>query len=183
MITLIAAIVATPMAPPDAAETIVRAQSAEIVRHFMDRDMTHMIRHVHPNHGVRFSPYPALTKSDQVFTPQQVLGLFNNRNAYSWGMYPGTGDPVKMTFSEYYKRFVYARDFSQAPMLTYNTVARAGNIGNNSAEFFQGSRFIDYHWPGTEANGERDWKTLRLVFMPWKDNWLLVAVVNDEHIQ
>jgi hypothetical protein len=182
MITLIAAIaVATP--PLDAAETIVRAQSAEIVRHFMDRDMTHMIRHVHPNHGVRFSPYATLTKADVVFTPQQMLNLFNNKKAYAWGIYPGTGDPVKMTFGEYYKRFVYARDFSQAPDVTYNAVARPGSTGNNSASFFEGSRFIDYHWPGTEAAGGKDWKTLRMVFMPWQNNWLLVAVVNDEHLQ
>jgi hypothetical protein len=181
MITLIAAIAVAPP-PLDAAETIVRAQSAEIVRHFMDRDMTHMIRHVHPNHGVRFSPYATLTKTDVVFTPQQMLNLFNNKKAYSWGMYPGTGDPVKMTFADYYKRFVYARDFSQAPEVTYNAVARPGKIGNNSASFFEGSRFIDYHWPGTEAAGGKDWKTLRMVFMPWQNNWLLVAVVNDEHI-
>jgi hypothetical protein len=87
-----------------------------------------------------------------------------------------------MTFSEYYKRFVYSRDFSQAPTVSYNQPARGGTVSNNSASFFAGSRFIDYHWPGTEANGGNDWRTLRMVFMPWKDNWLLVAVSNDEHI-
>lgn len=181
MITLIAAIaVAAP--PLEAAETIVRAQSAEVVRHFMDRDMRHMIMHVHPTHGVRFSPYATLSKTDAVFTPGQMLNLFTNRKAYSWGAYPGTGNAIKMTFSEYYRRFVYARDFSQAPEVTYNTVARPGSIANNSATFFEGSRFIDYHWPGTEAAAGKDWKTLRMVFMPWKNNWLLVGVVNDEHI-
>ena len=182
MITLIAAMVVAAPPPVDNAENIVRAQSAEIVRHFMDRDMTHMIRHVHPTHGVRFSPFPTLTKGDVVFTPQQILNVFRNQKAYSWGTYPGTSDPIKMTFSEYYKRFVYSRDFSQAPTVSYNQPARGGTVTNNSANFFAGSRFIDYHWPGTEANGGNDWRTLRMVFMPWKDNWLLVAVSNDEHI-
>jgi hypothetical protein len=182
MTTLLAAIMVAAPPPVDAAETIVRAQSAEIVRHFMDRDMTHMIRHVHPTHGVRFSPYATLSKTDAVFTPQQILNLFSNRKAYNWGAYPGTGDPIKMTFGEYYRRFVYSRDFSQAPEVTYNTVARPGSVANNSASFFAGSRFIDYHMPGTLANGQRDWRTLRMVFMPWKDNWLLVAVANDEQV-
>ncbi len=182
MITLIAALAVTVPQPADAAETIVRAQSAEIVRHFMDKDMTHMIRHVHPKHGVRFTPYPTFTQSDQVFTPQQVLNLFRDNKAYMWGRIGGTGDPLKMTFSEYYKRFVYARNFSEAPIVTYNTVAKGGTFGNNSGTFFQGSRFIDYHWPGTEANNDNDWRTLRMVFMPWQDNWLLVAVANDEHV-
>jgi hypothetical protein len=182
MITLIAAMAVTMPPPVDATETIVRAQSAEIVRHFMDKDMTHMIRHVHPKHGVRFTPYPNFTQSDQVFTPQQVLNLFQDGRAYSWGRVGGTGDPIKMTFPQYYKRFVYARDFSQAPVVTYNTVAKGGMFGNNSATFFPGSKFIDYYWPGTDASNETDWRTLRMVFMPWQDNWLLVAVANDEHV-
>lgn len=182
MITLIAAMAISMAAPVDAAETIVRAQSAEIVRHFMDKDMTHMVRHVHPKYGVRFTPYPIFTQSDQVFTPQQVLNLFSNSKTYTWGRIGGTGDPIKMTFAEYYKRFVYSRDFSQAPVVSYNATAKGGTLGNNSATFFPGSRFIDYFWPGTEANGDRDWRTLRLVFMPWQDNWLLVAVANDEQV-
>lgn len=183
MITLIAALAVTVAPPLDATENIVRAQSAEIVRHFMDRDMKDMVKHVHPKHGVRFTPYANLTKTDQVFTPQQMLSLFNNRNAFTWGAVAGSGNAIRMTFPEYYKRFVYSRDFSQAPEVTYNTVARAGSIGNNSSTFFVGSRFIDYHWPGTVQNGGLDWRTLRMVFMPWKDNWLLVAVANDEQVR
>ena len=182
MITLIAAAAVTMVPAMDNAETIVRAQSAEIVRHFMDKDMTHMVRHVHPKHGVRFTPYPSFTKTDKVFTPQQMLNLFSNGAAYEWGRVNGNGNPIKMTFSEYYKRFVYARDFLHFPILTYNTVAKSGGIANNSAQFFQGSRFIDYHWPGTDARGGSDWRTLRMVFMPWQNNWLLVAVANDENV-
>lgn len=176
---MIALIAVAAISTQASAETIIRSQSAEIVRHFMDKDMTDMIRHVHPDHGVRFSPTPHLSESDMRFTHKQMLNLFKDRTVYTWGALPGSDTPLRSTFADYYTKYVYARDFSQATELSYNKAARGGMVGNNSTTFFEGSRFIDYHFPET-APDAKNWHTLRLVFMPWRDNWLLVAVVNDQ---
>jgi hypothetical protein len=137
---------------------------------------------VHPSRGVRFSPYAYVQDTHQVFTAGEVRGLLQDPTAYVWGVYDGSGEPIRATFAEYYEEFVYDVDFADAPEVSYNR--RLGGHGgtiDNAREFYPGSTVVEYHIPGVDPQYEGlDWRSLRLVFQQQDGSWYLVGIIHDE---
>jgi hypothetical protein len=64
---------------------------AEILK---DKDMAALSLHVHPNKGLRFTPYSYVDlQGDLVFTSQQITTLLQSSQIHNWGSFDGTGDP------------------------------------------------------------------------------------------
>ena len=52
---------------------------------------------------------------------------------------------------------------------------------NNIPDFYPGGMMVEYHFPGIDPEyGGLDWRSLRLVFIPYGEDWFLVGVVHDE---
>lgn len=161
---------------------MVEDYSKEAMVALKDKDMEKLSQLVHPEKGVRFSPYTFVEKDkDLVFDAKKVKELMEDTHLYVWGRYDGSGEPIELTFADYYKTFVYDADFINAPKVGYNEAIGKGNTVNNSFEFYKNAIIIEYHFPAIEEKYEgMDWRSLKLVFEKYKNKWYIVGVIHDQ---
>ena len=147
-----------------------------------NRDMKKLSLLAHPVRGIRFSPYSYVDfKNDIVITANPLIDIFGYEKKYTWGAYHGSGEPIELTFKEYFTQFIYDKDFANAKMISYNAIVVRGNTQNNISDVYPGSIFIEYHFPGYDPRYEgMDWKSLRLVFEEKDSVWYLIAIVHDQ---
>lgn len=154
----------------------------EVVNLLKNEDMTNLSTHIHPSKGVRFSPYGYIDlQTSQLFNVSQVSALMTDTQIYTWGNYDGIGDPIELTFNDYYDKFIYDEDFANPHMIGNNHTIGTGNTINNIEEVFTNGVFVEFHFTGFDAQYEgMDWKSLRLVFEEDNGTWYLVGIVHDQ---
>jgi outer membrane murein-binding lipoprotein Lpp len=154
----------------------------DVIGLIKDQDMTALATHVHPDKGVRFSPYAYVNvQNDLVFTAQQVTTLLQNNQVYNWGEYDGSGDPIQLNFSDYYDRFIYDQDFANPHMIGNHVVIGTGNTINNIDQVYSAGTFIEFHFSGFDPQyAGMDWRSLNLVFEEVSGTWYLVGIVHNE---
>ena len=146
-----------------------------------DMDMTALATLAHPEKGVRFSPYSFVLPEHLAFSPDQFPGLLDDPNAYTWGAFDGSGEPIQMTFKDYFERFIYSKDFASAGQVGLDQRLGRGNTIDNSHEFYPEAMVVEYFIPGEKPEyGGLDWQSLRLVFQQENGAWYLVGVIHDE---
>lgn len=175
----------TPSPGPVTEEDIrqaVEERGKAVIFALKKRDMSTLGAFIHPEKGVRFSPYAYVDiKNDQVFEAKEIPGLMKSKSIYTWGTYDGKGDPIKLTFSEYYEKFVYDQDFANPQEIGYNKIIGTGTTLNNIKKAYPEGRFIEYHFSVFNPKFEgMDWESLRLVFEEYKGEWYLVGIVHDQ---
>lgn len=177
-----------------AAESKVRQESAEGKREALqnlsdgllhlikDKDMAKLAEFVHPEKGVRFTPYSYVEVNKDIrLTPAELTALANSTEKRIWGAYDGIGDPINLTFNEYLDKFIYDVDFLEAPQIILNQKIQRGNAILNVDEAYPGASFIEYHYPGIEAKYEgMDWRSLHLVFEEYNGKWYLVGIIHGQ---
>ena len=165
--------------PPDPLTLEEAAQ--EVIHVLGDKDLEIVAEFVHPEMGVRFSPYTYVQDSHLVFMPDELPGLVGSDQVFEWGSFDGSGDPIELTFDEYYERFLYSADFANPEMMAVNEELGYSSMINNIADYYPGSSFVEYHFSGFEEDyGGLDWVSLRLVFIQEEGTWFLVGLVNDQ---
>lgn len=174
---------------PDAMPISTDATSAELTEYafkILDcikaGDFDTLSQFVHPEYGVVFSPYATINlASNQRFAATQIKDFPNDKNQYVWGKYDGKGDPINLTASEYFKKFVFDKDYTLAPEIGVDKVIRSGNSLENFKEVFPNARFIDFHFPGTDEDaGGLDWRSVRLCFEEYKGELKLTVILHSE---
>ncbi len=160
----------------------VAARAAEIIFAIKNKDMATLATLVHPKKGVRFSPYTYVdVANDAVFSAAELPTAPENPTAYIWGAFDGSGEPINMTFAEYWQRFVYDANFAQPDVIGFNQTVGRGNTINNITEVYPGAVVVEYHFTGFDPKLEgMDWRSLRLVLEPLDGEWVLVGIVHDE---
>ena len=162
-------------------EFTLEETSERVITALFQRDMQALAGFVHPERGVRFSPYAFVREEHQVFMPEALVGLLDSDTVYTWGIYDGSGMPIELTFSEYYQEFVYSSDFANAEQVAVNEVIGEGNTINNIGTFYPESSFVEYYFSGFDEQYEgMDWESLRLVFVQEDSTWYLVGIVHAE---
>lgn len=157
-------------------------KSMKTLKLIKEKDMEKLALYVHPDKGLRFSPYAYIdTKKDQNFTKDQVANLLEDDKKYEWGSYDGKGSPIKLKFKDYYDEFVYSKDFINPHIIGNNISIGEGNTINNIKEAYKNGKFIEYHFEGSNPEYKgMDWQSLRLVFEQVEDTWYLLGIVHSE---
>lgn len=132
--------------------------------------------------GVLFSPYTHVdTEKDQVLTSDELRGAMEDEQVRLWGNYDGSGEPIELTFAEYYKQFVFDHDYTEADETALDRTIGQGNTLNNIKEVFPEAHVMEYHFKGFDPEVEgMDWTSLRLVFTEDEGDWRLRAIVHDQ---
>ena len=156
--------------------------SLEIMELIKDNQMDELAAYVHPDKGLRFSPYFYIDEvNDQVFIPGQVAGLNQDTNLYTWGSFDGTGDPIEMNFQDYYDRFIYDADYYYPHIIGNNTAIQVGNMLDNVEDIYPNGEYIEFHFTGFDPQYEGlDWSSLRLIFEEHLGVWHLVGISHGE---
>jgi hypothetical protein len=155
--------------------------ASDVINLLKDKDMPRLAAYVHPTEGVRFSPYGYVNKeTDIIMQAVELQNAFEENNTRVWGSYDGTGDPITLSFADYYDKFVYDRDFANAERVGYNETIGHGNSLINTAEIYPGSFIVEYHFKGTEAYNEMDWSSLRIVLVQHNGDWVVSGIIHDQ---
>ena len=163
------------------ADDSIAARAAEIIFAIKSNNVTVLSTMVHPEKGVRFSPYTFVSDDDLVFSADDLPLLFASSDTHLWGYFAGSGETIEMSGAEYWARFIYDADFAQPEIIGFNQQAGQGNTINNIAEVYPDGVFVEYHFSGFDPNfAGMDWRSLRLVLENYQGQWFLVGIVHDE---
>ncbi|WP_127485498.1 hypothetical protein [Paenibacillus ehimensis] len=166
---------------PAEAQKVIAKQAEAVIAALKHRDMKQLQRYVHPEKGVRFSPYATVDANhDLIVKAGQLPALLQDKTVYTWGTYDGSGAPIQLTFQDYYKRFVYDRDYAKPEKIGYNEIVKQGNSIINIRQAYPHSIFVEYHFSRGADNNEMGWSSLRLVFQKHGQGWYLVGIVHDQ---
>lgn len=166
---------------PAKAKKAIAARAKEVIAAIKAKDMNKLASFVHPTKGVRFTPYAYIdTKSDLVFKREQIKSLLKSTKKHNWGEADGSGDPLKLTFANYYKQFVYDIDFAAVRKISYNEKVAPGNSQYNGREIYPDSVFVEYYFGGTNRHDFMDWKALYLTFEKYRDSWVLINISHNQ---
>ncbi len=140
-----------------------------------------LYRYAHPKKGLRFSPYANINvESDRVFSVEEMVNEFDSDTILSWGTYDGSGDPIKLTFKDYYTNFIYDKDYSLPTTIGYNKKIGEGNSVFNFLDVYESSVFVEYYKAPDFGENEFNWGSLILIFEEYNEEWYLVGIVHDE---
>jgi len=155
-----------------------------VVSVIASKDWNSLSGFVRPECGLRFSPYAYVdTSNDIVFTRDQIAAIESDTLLYSWGSYDGSGNPILLTFNDYYNRFIFDKNYRDGQRGAVNQILHKGNTIINIFDAYSDRTvsFIEYHVPGSnEKYAGMDWGSLRLVFEDYKDRWYLIGIVHDQ---
>jgi hypothetical protein len=164
-------------------ERIIAGRAKSVLQALKAGNIAKFSTFVHRQKGVRFSPYAqVLPDEDRVIKQNQLARMWNGKTRYKWGAYDGSGDPIRLTFRKYHRRFIFDHDFSRAERVVYNPEHMSrGNTPNNIPEIYPQSIAVEYHFSGFEERySGHDWVSLWLVFEKKGSTWFVVGIVHDE---
>jgi hypothetical protein len=166
---------------PAQAEQVIAQRAQAAVQALRDKNWAALSAMGHPEKGVRFSQYGHVNAKDLVFPAEQLKTAYADKRLYEWGTFDGSGEPIQLSFADYYARFVYGADFAAAPQKGYNQAIGRGNTIDNAREFYPQAVIVEYHYPGFDPKYEGiDWQSLRLVFEQKGCDWYLVGVIHAQ---
>ncbi len=168
---------------PAEAERIIALRAREVMRALKRRDMQRLATFVHPQKGVRFSPYVYVEpKSHRVVRRNQLASLYRSKRRLTWGEADGSGDPIRLTFRKYFDYFVYRQDLLTDKKPAYNAPSQGGNTISNVLATYPRAITVTYGHDGITGpeGGAMDWQRLTLVFERLGNQWYLTGIVNDE---
>lgn len=158
--------------PKDAASAVITA--------LKNKDIKALNAYVHPESGLRFSPYAYIDSDSAVHFGPGKLPELNDDTVYTWGSYDGSGEPIKLTFGQYYDRFVYDHDYANPQETGWDTILGSGNTTPNMKEIYPDSYVVDYHFKGfDEKNEGMDWASLILVLQEHDGGWYVSAIAHS----
>lgn len=165
----------------DDTDADLKDAAKEVVDLLRERDLGSLAQWIDPELGLRFSPYSHINPdSDLVFKPDS-LPAFKDANKLKWGTADGSGEPIELSFRDYYEKFVYDRDYGDAPDVSVNKILGTGNVKFNGPEVYPNASYVEFHYPGFDEKLEgMDWESLVLIFVPANNDRKLVAIVHGQ---
>jgi hypothetical protein len=136
---------------------------------------------VHPDKGLTLVPYSTITAGEnKALTASEVKNLAVDSSLYVWGTNYADGSPISLTTAEFISRFIEDYDYTNAPVIAFNTVAETGNSLENVKEIYPDAEFCEFHFPGTANRSFMDWKSLKMVFEDYGGKRMLIAIIHSE---
>lgn len=161
-------------------EVVLKKMNSELLQAIKMADYNAFANHIHPEKGVRFSMYAFTNRNeDKHFSKSDFQKYFPTKTIFTWGSLDGTGEVYQATIKNYFRKWVFKKDFTHSKY-SYNSFQGGGNSLNNLEKIYPKSDFTENYIPGSEQYSEMDWKSLRFVFEEFEGEFYLVAVINDE---
>lgn len=146
------------------------------------KDMNALATYTHATQGIRFSPYAYVdTSTDLVFQSTALGALLNDTTLYTWGSFDGSGEPISLTFDDYFDDFVYDEDYLNPHIIGINQVIGQGNTLVNLSTVYPNAEFVEFHFTGFDAQYQGiDWSSLILVFENTSSGYKLIGIVHHQ---
>jgi hypothetical protein len=137
---------------------------------------------VHEDLGICFSPYAyADSARMRCMTAKGLRYLATIPDSTRrWGEQDGTGEPLRLSWNQYRRRFIWDKDYSQLGTRRNAPSNARGNSLLNVYTQFPDAAVVEYHVPGNERYAFMDWGSLYLVYVFRDGRWWLRAIVHDQ---
>jgi hypothetical protein len=112
------------------------------------------------------------------FSPDQIRNALSDDTSRPWGADDASGDYVRLTFRDYYDRFIYDVDFARPDVVYFNHHFQSGHYINNIPEVYPDATTIEYQFE--QRYHGLEWRALRLALEEQEGTWYLVGVTHDE---
>lgn len=160
------------------AEKLVGYMTDDIIKAIKGFDPKSLARYIHPTKGVCFSASTMISRSDPVFTREQVSDFISNPQEYIWGIYSGSGENMVLSPKAYFTEILYNRRFEESPV-RFNEVY--DDFRGNHYLVYPNSVVVEYFYEGTKEWGFVDTAVLRVVFQQHADrNWYIVGIIHAD---
>ena len=172
-----------PLSTEDADNAELSAFAYRVLDDIKAGDYSALSRIANPDLGILFSPQATVDKStNKRFSAAEVAGFETDTNIYVWGVNGASGEPIEMTPSEYFDRYVFFKDYTSAPYIGVNRIIRSGNALENISDVFPDMQFVEFNIPGSEQDptADFDWCSLRLGFEEYNGSLWLTAIIHSE---
>ena len=168
--------------PELSSKELIQKKAKEAMSAIAKKDVARLAALVHPSAGLRISPYPYIdTKAHQQISKANVARLTSEDSPRLWGTQDGSGDPIRMSFDQYYAKYIYNKPYQDADTIGYDKVVGGGNAIYNYKEVYPGSVMIEYFLPGSHPDyGGMDWGSLILVFVELEGDWYLRSLAHGQ---
>ena len=165
-----------------AADSTLEDLTKTILKHLKKKNYYDLAQYIHPTKGVRLSPYGYINRrEDMIILADYLIEISKDPMKRIWGTYDGTGDTIRLSFKEYFDKFVYDVDFLNAEKLSTNRSLAQGNSLNNISEIYPGTQYTESYFSGFNKKYQgMDWRALRLVFEKQSDKYYLVGIIHDQ---
>ncbi len=165
----------------ESVQSIVMKQGYNVLNAIKSKDAIELSKFVHPKKGVLFSPYGTIeVKRAQVFMPAQLKEFFKNSKQLEWGTEAGRGDPIRLSPEDYFNAYVYDVEFSETEIVTFDGIHQETNSIQNIKDVFPESHYVEFFVPGSEEFEGMDWRSLKLAFSEYNDQYYLVGIIHDQ---
>ena len=163
-------------------DSLILDVTKKVLTIIKNKDYKTFAEYIHPTLGVRYSPYSYIDPAtDLKFTRKKFLIEINKSSKFNWGNYDGSGDKILLTIKEYFKTFIYNKDFLNTNNISINKITVGGNTVNNLTTIYKNCDFTECVFPGSEKiKGGTDWCGLRLIFKQYNHHYYLVGIVHDQ---
>jgi hypothetical protein len=163
---------------PASAAARVAQRAAAFVDALHAKDMRALAALVHPDRGLRFSPYSYVDMHDVRLTRAQIAVAMTDPAVRHWGDYDGSGEPIDLTFAQYQSRFVWDADFTKAHPQPSDF---AENTIDNAKDFYAPDGIVvAYYLDGNPARDGMDWRALRLVMAPKDGDYYVEGIIHAD---
>ena len=137
---------------------------------------------VHEELGICFSPYAyADSARMRCMTAKRMRYLAGIPDSIRrWGEQDGTGEPLRLSWNQYRRRFVWDKDYASLGKRRNAPTNARGNSPLNVYQQFPGAAVVEWHVAGSERYAYMDWSSLLLVYLFRDGRWWLRAVVHDQ---
>jgi hypothetical protein len=163
------------------AEVSPVAVARDVVAALERRDVDGLAAMAHPTKGIRFTPYTRVdTATDRRFTAEQLRAQWASPDSILWGSFDGSGEPMRLTFRQYFDKFVHDFDALRAPRVARDSAPMGvGNSIYNIPEVYRGATIVEFNTPGTDPRyGGMDWRSLWIVLERVGAGWKVVGIVH-----
>lgn len=163
-------------------DSVLLETTKKVLTALKNKDYVSLASYIHPVTGVRFSPYSYIdTERDITLKREEFTESVNKKDILIWGNYDGSGDTIRLTIDNYFKKFVYDHDFLNAEKTSLNKIMGKGNSTNNLEEVYSDCAFTESYFSGFDKKFDgMDWESLRLVYKKYGDRYFLVGIVHDQ---
>lgn len=131
--------------------------------------------------GIRFTPYTRVDSvNDRRFTPGELRAQWAKPDSLVWGSFDGSGEPIRLSFRQYFDKFVYDFDARRAPRVARDSAPMGtGNSIFNVRNVYPSGAVVEFNTPGTDPRyGGMDWRSLWIVLERMADRWVVIGIVH-----
>lgn len=162
---------------------ILNGRAQKIISLLKEGNFQQLAGYVHPEKGLRFSPYSFVDlKRDRVFSAGQIGGFLKDNHRYIWGYNDENGMPIRLTSLDYYKKYIYDKAYADSSEISYLQNPGQDFTAGNCGEVYPKAIIVEYRSSEYDPKTDRatDWRSLLLALEEKEKVWYLVGIIHDQ---